>query len=251
MALTLYPCLREQANFCFARLQKKPASRDQICDIFAAAVQGYKGASILEDWHGTYAYPLMVIDMLPLWAGRNVTRFYTEFVPSGEQPIIDQWQKTGDDTDITNYFDRQKKGYSKGMWQYYWRVLQEANRLGMRIVGLDKAEIASGYGPIFDAPFKTMHWESVIQKDQKTSGPDEKYIVYGGISHGTDFGGVLIGIHQRMGIPRIILKEGDYAIARHMFSDTPSFSINIPPSPKQDHRERLNTVRTVPVKWPI
>jgi hypothetical protein len=96
-----------------------------------------------------------------------------------------------------------------------------------------------------------MSFETVIRDDQETCAPDEKFVIYAGESHGTDFGGCLRGIHDRLGVPRFILTEGDYAVARHPFDSVGSFEVSIPPAQDQDPRHKTQAVRPEPVNWTI
>ena len=251
MLATLYPCLRERANFCFSRFNRTPASREKLCALFSAAVKTHKGVAVSELCHGMYAYPQLMAEMMPLWAEMNVTRFYTEMVPASKQGLLDQWQDKRDDKGITDYFDSEHVGYSKRMWAYYWLMLQAADENNIRVVGVDNPEIISGYGAVFDAPFKTMHWEGIIKKDQASAGMDERYVVYGGEAHMVDKGGELKGIHQRMGIPRIMMQEGAYSIASHPLDQKPSFTVAIPRIDQQDPLASRRNVRNNPVKWPV
>lgn len=251
MLVSLYPSLRERANFLFSGLTRKSCTLGNIRDLFAAAVKNHRGVAISEDWHGRYAYPLMMTDMMPMWAQMNVTRFYTEMVPASKQALLDAWQDKGNETAITDYFDTQFQGYSKKMWAHYWLMLQTAHENGMRVIGLDRPEIASGYGAIFDAPFKTMFWEKVVSEDQRTARADEKFIVYGGEAHLTDKGGALRGIHQHLDIPRILMQQGPYSIASHPLDKRPSFVVRIPPATGQDTLSTERSIRNQPVKWGV
>lgn len=251
MLVSLYPCLRERANFLFSGLTRRSCAPDSIRDLFAAAVKNHRGVAISEDWHGRYAYPLMMKEMMPIWAQMNVTRFYTEMVPAAKQPLLDTWQDKNDDTAITDYFDTQFQGYSQKMWAYYWLMLQAAHESGIRVIGIDKPEIVSGYGANFDAPFKTMHWEKIVTEDRQTAKIDEKFIVYGGEAHLRDMGGALKGIHQHLDIPRILMQQGAYSIASHPFDKNPSFVVRIPPVVAQDPLSKDLSIRNQPVKWGV
>ena len=251
MLTSLYPSLRERVNLAFSGLTRKTASLDQIRDLFKAAVKNHKGVAVAEEWHGRYSFPLFIAEMMPEWARLNVTRFYTEMVPASKQGLLNAWQDEGHEKGITDYFDAEFHGYSKKMWAHYWLMQQAAHDNNIRIVGLDKPEIKSGYGPGFDAPFKTMHWESVILKDQENVAPDERYVVYGGEAHLIDKGGALMGIHQRLGIPRILMQEGPCSIASHPLDKKPSFVVKIPAVSHQDPVAKTRTVRNNPVKWTV
>lgn len=251
MLVSIYPSLRERVNLAFSGITRRAADPGQIKDLFAAAVKNHKGVAVSEAWHGRYAYPLFIRDMMPVWALMNVTRFYTEMVPSSKQNLLDAWQDGGDEKGIVDYFDAEFEGYSRKMWAHYWLMLQAARENGIRVVGIDNPEIKTGYGPVFDAPFKTMHWESTILKDQKNVGPDEKFVVYGGELHLIDKGGALQGIHQRLEIPRILMQQGNYSIASHPLDRKPSFVVQIPDVSYQDPVSKTRTVRNTPVKWTV
>jgi hypothetical protein len=143
------------------------------------------------------------------------------------------------------------------MWKHYWMMMQAARDNGIRVVGIDNTDMQNRdnmkrlYDAVFLAPFKNMSFETVIRADQERCSADEKFVVYAGESHGTDFGGNLRGIHDRLGIPRFILTEGDYAIARHPFDSIGSFSVSIPPARDQDPRYKTQSVRSEPVNWTI
>lgn len=257
MELSNRVSLRDKANFLFADIKKTPSHKSQICALFEAAVMNHKGIAVFESWHGTYAYPKLMIEMMPVWARRNVTRFYTEVVPASKQDLLDKWQNEGNENGIADYFDSRLYGNSRGMWQYYWLMLQAARDNNIRVVGIDNPDMHSGegmrrrYSPVFLAPFKNMSFESVVRDDQNSCAADEKFIVYSGENHGTDYGGDLKSIHQRLEIPRMILREGPFSIARHPFDPLPSFSISIPPAPNQDPRDKGRQIRTNPVRWPV
>ncbi|QQG35311.1 MAG: hypothetical protein HYS17_07070 [Micavibrio aeruginosavorus] len=133
MLVSLYPCLRERANFFFSGLTRKSCTHENIRDLFAAAVKKHKGVAISEDWHGRYAYPLMMAEMMPVWARMNVSRFYTEMVPATKQALLDAWQQGGNQKAVTDYFDTQFQGYSKKMWAHYWLMLQAAHENGIAL----------------------------------------------------------------------------------------------------------------------
>jgi|GEM_PF-5324301 hypothetical protein len=251
MIIKMHPCLREQANLAFSRFTRKTADLTQIKDLFAAAVKNHRGIAISEACHGRYAYPLLMADMMPIWAQKNVARFYTEMVPASKQALLDKWQDSGDDKGITDYFDAEFEGYSKKMWAHYWLMLQAAHENGIRVVGVDNPEIRSGYGPAVDAPFKTMHWEGIISKDLRNLAPDQRYVVYGGESHLVDMGGALRGIHQYLEIPRVLMREGPYTIASHPLDKKPSFEVRIPQASRQDPISNRRDVRNNPVKWTV
>lgn len=253
MLTKIRPCLKEAANFHFSRLSKMPVSKDQIRDLFAAAVNGHKGVVVAEEWHGNYAFPLLVRDMMKQWASQNVTRLYTEYFKASEQGALDRWHDEGDDKDVIHYMNSQHFGYSKRMWQHYWLVLKEAHDCGIKVVGLDKPEISSGYGAVFDAPFKTMFWESVIKKDQEKLDPSERFVIFGGEGHAVNMGGDLKGIHQRLDIPRILLKSGEHSVAKLPFDKAPSFIVRIPDVDYQDtiHGGKKRDIRNVLVNSPL
>jgi hypothetical protein len=133
--------LRDRANFLFARLHKKPMAAEGISNLFEAAVHANKGIGVFESWHGTYAYPRLMIDLMPVFARQNVTRLYVEAIPAKKQALLDQWQQTGDEGGITHYLNSIHKAYSRGMWKHYWMMMQAAHENGIKIVGLDNPDM--------------------------------------------------------------------------------------------------------------
>ena len=193
-------------------------------------------------------------DMMPFFKSQNVTRLCVEMVQTSKQAILDSWQQGHDENSFPDYLDSHYHAYSSRMWQHYWLMMSAAKDNGIKIVGLDKPEIKSGYGDVFDAPFKTMHWETVIKNEQETMQDGEKFLVYGGELHMIDMGGPLSGIHQRVNVPRILLEGGSfYAAARLLLDkDKKSFIVQVPDVAYQDPPSKgVRNIRSVPVRWSL
>lgn len=246
--------LREHFKMAVARFSKKPANSGMLVDIFRDALSHNKGVAIGEEWHGDYSFPLFMSAMMPVFKEMNVTRFYTEMALAGKQSIIDDWQEGRDEESFPDHLDSQPNyfAYSKHMWQHYWLMMCAAREEGIKIVGLDNPDIRTGYGAVMDAPFKTMFWESVIEKDRKTAKPGELYVVYGGESHVTDHGDPFKGIHQILGVPRILLKKGTGIGVAEIMGERESFIMTLPSISYQDPPSAgVRDVRSVPVRYPL
>lgn len=243
------PCLKEMANFFFSRLAKKPASESHIREVFNSAVTNHKGVAVMERDHGDYASAIFVRDMMPGLSAQSVTTLYLSFIPSSAQPLLDQWYEKNDETGIVDFIDGLYYGHSKRQWQFYWDVMKAAHSSGIRVVGLEKYDIRTKYGAVFDAPFKTMYWQSCIERDRKKNNDQGKFVVYGHEINGLDMGGALKGIHQRLDIPRMILTTGDTALAKLMLDPHPSYIVSLPTHPEQDKISIGPYIRNKPLKY--
>jgi hypothetical protein len=108
----------------------------------------------------------------------------------------------------------------------------------------------------FDAPFKTMFWESVIKKEEQISPNNERFVIYGGLTHVTSLGKPFDGIHERLDIPRLMLEVGktdEFGVAPLILDrDRHSYIIRLP---KVLYQEKLSAgtrdIRSIPVRFPI
>ncbi len=254
MLMRLSRPIREVFNVEVSRRRVEPVQVETLTEIFRNTLSHHKGIAIGEQWHGDYSFPLFMRDMMPAFKEMNVTRFYTEMALAEEQAIINDWQEGRDEDSFPDHLDSAPNyfAYSKHMWQHYWLMMCAAREAGIKIVGIDNPKIRTGYGAVMDAPFKTMFWESTIEKDRKTAGARERYIVYGGESHITDNGGNLKGIHQLLNIPRVFLQKGDGHGAGNLILEKESYIMRLPKVSYQDPPSAgVRDVRSVPVRYPL
>jgi hypothetical protein len=147
--------LREAFNVDYSRIRMKSASLENIHEVFHEAITHHRGIAISEEWHGNYAFPLFMRDMMPLLKSWDVGRDYTEMILASKQDIVDDWQKEDieqrDEDSFPDHLDSQPNhyAYSRFMWAHYWQMFCKARENRIKLIGLDKPEIASGYGAVF------------------------------------------------------------------------------------------------------
>jgi hypothetical protein len=246
--------IRESFNTGVSRMLVKPVERGVLTQAFRDTLSHRQGVAVSEQWHGKYSFPLFMRDMIPVFKEMNATRFFTEVVRADKQSLVDAWQEGRDEESFPNHLDSNHFAYSKYMWQHYWQMFCGLRDEGIKIVGLDNPDIQSGYGAVFDAPFKTMFWHKVIEEDLATMGPGERFIVQGGELHMAELGNPFLGIHQMLDIPRVLLETGkEYGMGCLIFDKIPeSCIIRIPDVSYQDNPSAgARDVRSVPVRYPL
>ncbi|MDB5491703.1 MAG: hypothetical protein JWO78_1552 [Micavibrio sp.] len=243
------PCLKEMANFLFSRFKTESASLPHIRGKFNDAVKNHVGVAVMERRQGDYASASLMCEMMPELAKNGVTALYVSFLPSTVQPLLDKWFNDDDETPIVDFIDGLYYGHSKRQWQFYWKVMEAAKAANIRVVGLEKYDIRTHYGAVFDAPFKTMYWESHIERARERNNDKGRFIVYGHEMNALDMGGALKGIHQRLDIPRMIIKTGTPALAKLILDQHPSYVVSLPAHPQQDIICVGPYIRNMPLKY--
>lgn len=194
-----------------------------------------------------------LVENMPALKEAGVTQYYTEFVNSKDQVLLDEFMKHNPEAEalLKNYFVVRGESYGPGTGMANYAVLEAARAQGMNIVGLDSTAFIKKYNEISgqglpendylqldyaDIEAKTFakarqqvsnpEWKAIIDANNAEHLGSGKYIVDVGDAHtntSTLLGRVVVpsasvrGIDQLLGIPSFDLGEKENSTEQDPF----------------------------------
>jgi hypothetical protein len=151
------------------------------------------------DIHGETKVLDAMSAFLPHLAASGAKVFFVEMIKSADQAVLDGFMRTGDVSALAKHLVA--TGWDKGedgRWATQLAsVLNEARKLGMKLVGIDVQHTG-------DSRLEASNpaWASTIEKTMRTMPREAKYVVFGGLGHSGNYP-LNKGVDALLGIPSV------------------------------------------------
>ncbi|HEY8964488.1 MAG TPA: ChaN family lipoprotein [Alphaproteobacteria bacterium] len=201
--------LAARVRRAFSLAIKKPrTSIIEMHDRVVNLATSRKDAGIaLAEVHGEYAHARFIRAALPQLAEAGTRKMYIEHFQQWMQPVLDEWQETGDASDVKRLFNEALGlAHSRDQWVHTWKILNVARENNIRVIALEPDTV---YAPYIGLSIlgRNYEWQKRIEQDQAQS--PSPYILYCGQGHVTrknDHGA--FPVTKMLGIPAVMLRRG-------------------------------------------
>ena len=151
------------------------------------------------DIHGNAKVLDTMSMFLPHLASSGAKVFFVEMIKSADQAVLDRFMQTGDVSALAKHLIA--TGWDKGndgRWATQLAsVLNNARKLGMKLVGIDVKNTGNSRLESSNTP-----WASKIEETMRTMPREAKCVLFGGLGHSANYQ-FNKGVDALLGIPSI------------------------------------------------